>query len=126
MVGAQEQKDEGHDRASVGMGKCWTHSVVGAQEQKGEGHDRTSVGTGKCWTHSVVGAQEQKGEGHDRTRAPTHSGVGAQELRPVLYPLRGGGGHELEVGHGRARWSAGPTKGGGTIAWIGWGRVSAV
>ena len=132
MVGAQGQKGEGHDRASVGMGKCWTHSVVGAQEQKGEGHDRTSVGTGKCWTHSVVGAQEQKGEGHDRTRALTHSGVGAQELRPVLYlPTLwgGGGGHELEVGHGRAqvtRWSAGPTKGGGTIAWIGWGRVSAV
>ena len=43
MVGAQEQKGEGHDRASVGTGKCWTHSVMGAQEQKGEGHDRTSV-----------------------------------------------------------------------------------
>ena len=39
----------------------------------------------------MVGAQEQKGEGHDRTRALTHSGVGAQELRPVLYPLCGRG-----------------------------------
>ena len=113
---------------SAGPTVWWGHRSKRAKGMTGPVLVRGSARPTVWWGH-----RSKRGKGMTGPGSGTHSGVGAQELRPVLYPLRGGGGggggHELEVGHGRAqvtRWSAGPTKGGGTIAWIGWGRVSAV